>query len=161
MYDPSDDEVKGVTSGLNEIFQTASASVKTDTLMSLAAFRTSAKVLLHYCCSFTERYSKLLLPPNPPPLGGFHSSPITSSNDSNLSPRTCGLSKNGRHMGEIGGCRRDTAQRDVSATRYSQICKCSLTQGGWWGGGGRLQLGRFAALHRSITCIMQSYSCST
>lgn len=52
-----------------------------------------------YCCSFTESYSKLLLPLHPhPPFGGFHSSPITSSNDSNLSPRACGLSKNGRHM---------------------------------------------------------------
>lgn len=114
-------------SGLNEPFQTASASVATDTLMRLAAFRTSAKVSLHrpdYCCSFTGRYSKLLLhsnPPPPPPLGDFHSSPITSSNDSNLSPRACGLSKNGRHMWEKSKAVAEIRRRAMSAP--SVICK--------------------------------------
>lgn len=47
-----------------------------------------------------KRYRNLLLRLSPPSLKGFHSSPITSSNDSNLSCCTCGSSKNGRHMWE-------------------------------------------------------------
>ena len=47
-----------------------------------------------------EKIQQAIITTSALPLFGFHSSPITSSNDSNLSCCTCGSSKNGRHMWE-------------------------------------------------------------
>lgn len=112
-------------SGQNETTKIASESVKTDTLISIPAFRMSAKIvaptdqiICHCCCSLQKDAANCYYHSNPPPpLGGFHSSPITSSNDSNLSPRTCGLSKNGRDMWEKSDAIAAIRSRGISAPR--------------------------------------------
>lgn len=123
------------TSGLDETI------CKTDTLMRARCFQDQCK-RPDYCCSFTESYSKLLLPPPtpPPPFGGFHSSPITSSNDSNLSPRACGLSKNGRHMWGKWEAVAEIRRRGTWAPRAIRKDMQMQPSSGWWVGGG-LQLG--------------------
>lgn len=111
-------------SGPNGTSQTLSASVKTDTLSSLPAFRMSAKVaaptdqiICHCCCSSQKDAANCYYhsSPPPPPLSSFHSSTITSSNDSNLSPHTCGLSKNGSDMWEKSNAIAEIRSGGISA----------------------------------------------
>lgn len=109
----------------NETSKIVSESVKTDTLISIPAFRMSAKIvaptdqiICHCCCSLQRDTANCYYHSNPPhSLGGFHSSPITSSNDSNLSSRTCGLSKNGRDMWEKSDAIAAIRSRGISAPR--------------------------------------------
>ena len=77
--------------------------------------------------------------PYPPPiqLSGVHSSPITSSNDSNLSPCACGLSKNGRHMWKKSEAVAEIQRRGMSAPRairkHANAAQLGLGEVGWAG----------------------------
>lgn len=88
---------------------------KKDTMFSVHVFRMSClqcktvvseeQITQNWHCNYSitkkkEKRQKAIIATQPSLSLSLHSSPITSSNDSNMSRCTCGSSKNGRHMWE-------------------------------------------------------------
>lgn len=82
-------------------------------------------------CNITKKILKAIITPQPslsPSLSlfDFHSSPITSSNDSSLSCCTCGSSKNGSHMWEKSDAVTEIQSERVSVPRGIQTLPISV-----------------------------------
>lgn len=80
-------------------------------------------------CNITKKILKAIITPQPSlslSLSDFHSSPITSSNDSSLSCCTCGSSKNGSHMWEKSDAVTEIQCERVSVPRGIQTLPISV-----------------------------------